>query len=985
MLTFKRIWKPGLLVVLIGLFFVSWPQWLSVKAGFITQTQLFAASYYGSNSIDTVTGVAHNTDGSFIIVGRSENPAWRGGKAFGTASPCTSNNAGGFITKFGSDGRSVIWHDYFPCGVAVPHKIALDAGGNVYVAGIAKTAFSNLINGTFSTAPNGADDPFVAKFSPDGTTLIWGTYHLGENELDDVHLAVVNQNEPVISGRQSGNGLTNRIFLARFSNDGKNRLAFTDFTDPQNATAQTQINGLAARADGIIYPVGYYQREANLQVPFLIGFNSAQSSMPEIWRNYASPTPADLRADTRGRAVTIDTQGNVLAAFTTDGGNSILIKSPQNPASNLTVLAGAYQNSHGRANGAAPSSFIARYSPTNGAILDATFFHSSLNDGRTNTTKVYGLATDTQNRVYLTGETACCLPFTTDAVDQTYSSGEGFLVTLNPEMSQLIYATYLGGSTTDVLQAISFGNGRIAVVGSTTSGDLATLGAVQNIPGGIQDGLVAVFAPPYDLQFALDTPQPQTVGVNQTSQPVTLKLYDSLTGAAVSYPKADLTLTLSSNSATGRFDKAANGAFNSPTLALKLIAGQTYLNFYYRDSASGSKTITITPPNGMKVLTYSLNVVIISAENSSYSFRANRLGAPYAQSLQVALKMQPAASSNFSLTNVIYSAGATNWLTLQNTTGGLPGALNIVPNTVPPVGTYSATVTILDTIYKTTTSFSVIYNVADVKLSIVSSPQTIGAGYDSGAIVIEISDSQTGNPVRLETEAVQLTLSSTSGNGSFKAPDGVNVASLIIAPGSYRNFFTYRDTSLGIPTIQVAANGFSSVSQPITIIEPANCSNSGLVVNSAADTSNDPCQLTLRAALANAAGLPEASREITFAPNVGTIVLTATLGTLPDGLKLTGGCSPQNSPKISLDAGFVPADNSALLEAAAANRLSGLAIYGYNGPILRIPAAKSLSAGCLYIGKTSDGQRFYPGKWALRVEAGGRLDLLPEKNLQVSN
>ncbi|MFL6352345.1 MAG: SBBP repeat-containing protein [Bryobacteraceae bacterium] len=85
-----------------------------------------------------------------------------------------------FVTKFASDGRSLLYSTYLGgSGYDQGSGIAVDAHGEVYVTGSTfstdfpmKHAFQNRLK----SAAHGADNAFVAKLDPGGTALVYSTY-----------------------------------------------------------------------------------------------------------------------------------------------------------------------------------------------------------------------------------------------------------------------------------------------------------------------------------------------------------------------------------------------------------------------------------------------------------------------------------------------------------------------------------------------------------------------------------------------------------------------------------------------------------------------------------------------------------------------------------------------------------------------------------------------------------------------------------------
>jgi hypothetical protein len=969
---FKRLMPLGAAFLLLAASLFS--ELNGVQAGLTFPTQVLTSSYFGGSGNENITGVAPTPDGGFIIVGSSTAPTFRAGKAFGTGSTCSSSNAGGFIAKLGGYGRGVQWYSYFNCGVAVPYRVAVDSTGAIYVAGIAKTGFAVLLggNGAYPN-PNGGDDPFVAKISADGLTLLWGSYHPGGSDLDDVHIGLVSDNQPVISGRSSSAG--NRIFLARFSANGQSRTSYGEISDPLAGGAFVHINGLAVRADGLVAPVGYYQRETNLKVPFLIAYDSTSPNMGELWRNYASPVPTSLRADTTGLAVNFTPNGDLIAAFTPDGGNTIIERDPKNSSSGkIPQLSGAYQNSHGRANGAAPSSFIGRYAAASGSILDATFFHSTLSDGRTNTTKVQTVGVDAANRVYLAGVTACCLPFTGDAFRQTYAGGEGFFVIMDANMSRLDYATYMGSGAGEEFRAMAINGGKIVLGGETSGTNLTTSVPLQPSTGGLKDGMLAAFTPPADV--VLETvAQPGTTGAGQASGAITVRLRDTILNVPATLINP-VNLTVSSSNPNATFSTTQGGAF-SPTLNLSIGAGLPQASFYFKSSQFGQIPVTVNGGSAGS-LGFSLNVVQLTVAPGQLNFRANRLGAPPSASQSADVRFNGNATTGWQLNNVSYGAGATGWLdVINNSAASTPSKIEVKPNQVLAVGTYNATVNLRDPTYNTTASFTVAYTVAEVKLALIGDRQTVGTNFESGAIGVEVQDVATGTPVKLATNALTINAGTSSQTGSFSTtPGGAVVTSGSIGVGSSRVLFYYKDSAAGTPNLSFSASGFAPVAQLITIVDPASCSNlPPTVVNHGGDQSSaDPCRVTLREALNAVASLPPAEREITFSPSVTTVLLTSGLGQLPDELRITGRCTAANKPGVRLD-GSATTGSTIGLDVSTTVTVSGVAVYGFSGTGLSIGSGETANVECFYLG-TPDGTARVPNGGGVKVLAGGRLNLL---------
>jgi Beta-propeller repeat len=87
------------------------------------------------------------------------------------------------------------------------------------------------------------------------------------------------------------------------------------------------------------------------------------------------------------------------------------------------------------------------------------------------------IAVDATGNIYLAGETGSPdYPITANAVQTVYNqSGEGYVIKLNPQMTQVLYGTYLGGSNYDQISSLVVEpGGRIGVTGLTLSNDFPT-------------------------------------------------------------------------------------------------------------------------------------------------------------------------------------------------------------------------------------------------------------------------------------------------------------------------------------------------------------------------------------------------------------------------------------------------------------------------------------------------------------------------------
>ena len=134
--------------------------------------------------------------------------------------------------------------------------------------------------------------------------------------------------------------------------------------------------------------------------------------------------------------------------------------------------------------------FVAKLSAEGSSLIYSTFLGGSAGDD------AHGIAVDAEHSVYVVGGT-----FSTDfpvrnALQSAYGGGavDAFVAKLNPSGSQLVYATYLGGSGDDHPEGVAVNAaGEAYVAGQTTSANFPTVNPFQSTLGGPLDAFVARF------------------------------------------------------------------------------------------------------------------------------------------------------------------------------------------------------------------------------------------------------------------------------------------------------------------------------------------------------------------------------------------------------------------------------------------------------------------------------------------------------------
>ncbi len=149
--------------------------------------------------------------------------------------------------------------------------------------------------------------------------------------------------------------------------------------------------------------------------------------------------------------------------------------------------------------------FVARISKTGTELLSSTLLGGTANDGlnpyKGALDRNYGdqlrgdVITDKDDNVYISSMTSSSDFPAIGGLDNTYNGGptDAVVAKLNPDLSQLIWSTFIGGQGEDASLTIKFDQtNRLVVAGGTTSANFpVTAGAYQTTIGGSADGWIA--------------------------------------------------------------------------------------------------------------------------------------------------------------------------------------------------------------------------------------------------------------------------------------------------------------------------------------------------------------------------------------------------------------------------------------------------------------------------------------------------------------
>jgi|SRR5579871_885719 len=376
-------------------------------------------------------------------------------------------------------------------GMGAVTSIAVDNAGNAYLAGWTTAANLPVVN-PVQSQEKGSVDAFVAKVGPGGNNLIYCTYLGGRSDDRAFGIAVDSGGNayvtgwtgsgafPVVSPVQSTLGGGKDAFVAKLNAAG-NTLIYSTYL---GGAGNDSGNGIAVDASGNAYVAGYTYSS---NFPTMSAFQNSNRGVENafvaklstsgglVYSTYLGGIGSDSAA-----AIAIDSSGN---AYITGGTTSTNFPT----ASPLQSASGGNQDA-----------FITKLNATGNGLIYSTYLGGS--GGEPGAMEAgTGIAVDWWNNVYVTGVTdSSNFPVTAGVLQSAYTGGgaDAFVVKLASSGANLIYSTYLGGSSYDYASGIAVdAYGDAYVAGYTGSSDFWSTRAIQPGLAGSYDAFLTKMNP----------------------------------------------------------------------------------------------------------------------------------------------------------------------------------------------------------------------------------------------------------------------------------------------------------------------------------------------------------------------------------------------------------------------------------------------------------------------------------------------------------
>lgn len=364
---------------------------------------------------------------------------------------------------------------------AVAQTLQTDGAGNIYVAGSLPPATPHLSADT--------SDAFVAKLSPDGSTVLYFTVLGGSGADAAAALALGSDNSAYVTGTTSS----------------------TDFPVTRGALQTTAGNSFVVKVDptgAVKYATYIGGSNASIVVDaagdaFVLGAGAPTGVTPIAGGDPAhlggfvikiDPTGSKLLmgfSGLGGQFMAIDAAGDVyLTGLSAPNGSVLPFTPPFTPGAFQTVQPLALCSGDGQLSFACVYEYVAKVDPTGTKIIYLTGLNGTYGAAPA------GIAVDSSGNAIVAGTTnSPDFPVTSDALEGLYAPvippnveqygsgfseaappGTGFVAKLNATGSVLVWSTFFGGSTNDAITTMTLdAAGGVYIAGQAGSSDLPGL------------------------------------------------------------------------------------------------------------------------------------------------------------------------------------------------------------------------------------------------------------------------------------------------------------------------------------------------------------------------------------------------------------------------------------------------------------------------------------------------------------------------------
>ncbi|HKU50168.1 MAG TPA: SBBP repeat-containing protein [Nitrososphaera sp.] len=489
----------------------------------LTIDPLIASTFVGGSNTDIDPIVAWSPPGQVVIAAQSSSADYPTTLGVINEGP---PSLGDVVVSRLSDDLTTLEMSTFLGGAngETPFAVAVDAGGNIYVAGTTDSSNFPTTAGAYdTTSPIGGRSAFISEIRFTGAVLMASTLLGGadtEDAIDEIHSIIVTVSDvyvagwtegptfPIVGGADSTFAGAEEGFIARLDP------ALTSLTASTflGGGSVDEVEAIAVDSSSHIYVTG---RTTSGNFPTTAGaYDTSHAGSSDVFVTHLNPALSSIIASTYLGDVQFDLAYSIAVSPTFGVYVSGRTLSPFFP----TAGGSPYDTSH---NGDYDV-FVSGLSPSLGALQYSTFI------GGPDVDFARAMAIGPSDDIYLVVQAGLGYPTTAGAYDETHNGNNEIAVSkLSHNLSTLSASTFIGGTDVDAARSISIHpSGDVFVAGSALSTDYpTTVGAYSENNAGDFDLVISRFTedlaaddimPPL-ITNVVDAPDPFAPNIGETT------------------------------------------------------------------------------------------------------------------------------------------------------------------------------------------------------------------------------------------------------------------------------------------------------------------------------------------------------------------------------------------------------------------------------------------------------------------------------------
>ena len=447
---------------------------------------LIYSTYLGGPDADVSFAIAVDSYGNAYITGSTSADFFP--TTPGAFKPAQGSEV--FVAEFNILGNNLVYSTLIGgvAGTDVGKGIAVNNSGNAYITGSTTSTDFPTQNPLQPDIGGAGPNAFVTEFDPTGSTLVYSTYLGGSGEDAGSGIAIDTSGNAYVAGYSTSTNLVTTPSCLQPNNAGGedafvakiNALgAGFGYLTYLGGASNDRALAICIDSAGFAYVTGFTSdstfpyttgafrtTNAGLTDAFIAKINQAGTGL--VYSTYAGGS-----GDETGTGIAVDKQGNAYITGYTDSSDFSGIGS------------GSFQQSLSGTTNA----FVLKLNSQGNTMVYATYLGGSGSDSG------YNIAVDGDGNAYVTGLTQST-DFPLAAPIQTSlgtASGDAFVAMFGPSGTNLVFSTYLGGSTYQAGQGIALDpQFNIYITGETDSTDYpVTGGAYQKTNAGSFDAFIS--------------------------------------------------------------------------------------------------------------------------------------------------------------------------------------------------------------------------------------------------------------------------------------------------------------------------------------------------------------------------------------------------------------------------------------------------------------------------------------------------------------